>query len=245
MHMRWLCLLLLVPTVAVAGYVGDPLGRVTESTGAIERLRGTAYQSAPAGAEVAVGDRVTAREHSLAKVLVRDKYTVTIRELSTVTFSAEALDLTSGTARVKYTHYSLTPLPVRTQIAIASIRGSDGIFELRGDTLVVTGIDGQIDLCKEVIQRFDQVIATKTCQVSKRRMPVSEWAAYIAWSETSTRVSDLTWKSLVPLAQPSGLTGTLLTPPMIPTEEAVRASQFRRQFHRQHQSPSDGPSGED
>jgi len=233
-----LVLLLCLPGIATAGYLGDPFGVVAESSGAVDRARGSAVVPVTVGTAIALGDRVTTAERALARVIMTNKYTVTVRELSTVTFSDEVVDLQRGMVRVKYAHYSKTPLPVRTPYAIAAIRGSDGIFALKDETLVVTGIDGQIDLCKELIQQFDQVIATKTCQVTRRRMQVAEWATYIAWSEQALRVSDLAWKSLYLPLPP-----VLIAPPV--TGASVSTSQFQLQRSIQHQQQSSGGGGGD
>ena len=229
-----MALLCCFPAIASAAYLGDPLGVVVASSGSVERDRAAVHVPVKAGTQIVRGDQITTAEDATARVIMVNKYVVTVRELSTVVFDDVAIDLPRGMIRVKYDHYKQAPLPIRTPYAIAAIRGSDGIFGLVGETLVVTGIDGQIDLCNEVIQRFDQAVATKTCQVTRRRMDVAEWGAYIEWSEQALRVSDLTWKSL--LALPGSV---VIPPPVGGVQVQINQLQSRQQSQHQHQSGGD------
>ena len=82
-------------------------------------------------------DRITTREHSLVRVLVRGKALVTVRELSAFTITEDARDqtvrLTSGKLAVSVTHSRLRPgeaIEIRTPNAIAAVRGTVVIVEV-------------------------------------------------------------------------------------------------------------------
>lgn len=133
----WITLVLvLLPAVAVAqpsqGVVTMLLGQAT-----LTRRSPATPQPLRFKDDLFEHDRITTREHSLVRVLVRGKALVTVRELSVFTITEDARDqtvrLTSGKLAVSVAHSRLRPgeaIEIRTPNAIAAIRGTVVIVEV-------------------------------------------------------------------------------------------------------------------
>jgi hypothetical protein len=190
-------ILALLSGPVAAQYAGDPEGAVKELTGDVTLTQKGVRSVAVIDAKMFPRDTLSTAEKALARVLVKMRYTVTVRELSVFALGDEEVQLIKGALRVQYHNPFGKPLPVRGPQALAAVRGSDAVFEVVGMTFIITGISGQIEVCREIVEQYDQIVINPDCTSSRRRMAITEWAQYIAWSEKSTAgATDLSWKSL-------------------------------------------------
>ena len=142
---RGIALLSLLVGLAVPAGAQDSKG-----VGVVTALTGRADLKRPQAPEASlklrdnlfVRDVVDTRKESLARILLVGKSTVTVRELSRFEIREQVqpdgsqraiIDLTAGKIRVMVARRLMRPgdeVQVRTPNAVASVRGSDGIFEV-------------------------------------------------------------------------------------------------------------------
>lgn len=164
---RGISLLAFVLTVVSPAWGQDPkgIGVVTALTGRADLTRAQAPRGVALRLRDAlfVRDVVDTHEESLAQILLMDKSSVTVRELSRFEIREEGrpdgarrvlIDLAWGKIRVMVARPLMKPgdeVQIRTPNVFAGVRGTDGIFEVtrlpNGTTrTVVTGISGEFGM---------------------------------------------------------------------------------------------------